>query len=127
MSQPLSAQEADALSYWLDLTATAYASDLAFQMPRRPLKLMVLVYLTLHSDKTVKLKDLRARCRVEPNANSLSNAVTALIGAGLATRAGSLSDSRERELRVTDQGRAMVHGRLLKPSGIPGSKIPHLK
>jgi len=110
MSKRLSNQDADALRHWFALTVGSHAnaSDIGLRMGRRPLRLLVLVYLALQPSESALLNEVRRACRIEPEKRALAAAVDSLSKAGFVTKVRTRTRSGERELRLTDQGRIAV-------------------
>lgn len=107
---PTSKTDADALRHWFALTVGSHAnaSDIGLRMGRRPLRLLVLVYLALRPSESALLNEVRRACRIEPEKKALTTAVDSLSKAGFVTKVRTRTRSGERELRLTDQGRVAV-------------------
>lgn len=103
----LSKHDADTLRAWLDLTAVSQMAGIGLRMPHRPLRMMVLVYLTLQPDGVTTSKELRVVCHVGSKTKSLTNAIDSLKSAGLIVKIPG-NTTRELGIRVTQAGSNVV-------------------
>lgn len=112
MSRP-SKKDADTLRLWVQLTSAINRADaIGVRGSPTPLGWLVLGFLSIQPGQTASYAKLRGELGLK-RANSLTQVLAPLIDAGHVSSFPANEDARERELRLTDQGRSVI-GQILQ-------------
>lgn len=108
----LSDKDADALRNWFQVTLTLHSdAGVGVAVPRRPLGMMLLVYLALRPGHAASYAQLREVFELENVRSALTEAIKPLEERGMLS-SRSTSDGTGRELSLTKLGRDVV-GKLI--------------